>query len=260
MAKRASTCFNFVADHLTMIVEPGMYKPMYAFLRIILGVPREGLIYEKRKRWPGTPRDASMTFAVSVGDVAKEKSIKLARTMLAIVQPTEPAAQTSHVRDMLSSHKAAAHWQHVALRTPDLVGFHKHAIAHGVNFITPLMEDKDEDLIQVFSGELFAAGMPPSGLFFEFVQRDVSPQLLTRIRKADRQAFFRDRTFLGLYGEKEREYQSGQITPIWDHELVARLMESWKKKEIWELSQGDLDDAARLMREYASSKTKMAVV
>lgn len=259
MREVPSSGFNFVADHLTLLVDPSLYKLMYAFMRIILRVPAAGVIYEKRRRWPGARSDSSMTFAVATGDVAKEKDIKIARTMIAVVQPTEPAGQSSHVRTMLADHDACAHWQHVALRTPDLFGFHEHALAHGVNFITPLMQDKDEDLVQVFSGELFSSRSRPSGIFFEFVQRDVTPQLLSRLKKLDRQSFFRDKTFLGLYGEKELEYQRGKVTPLWDHELMERLQALWQSKELWEITDRNLREAADAMQEYARSKRRKPV-
>src|SRR5579863_2714934 len=135
MAKAQRTPFNFVADHMTLLIEPRMYKLFYAFARIILKVPKEGIIYEKRKRWPGSKEEVSMTFALNIGDTAREGS-KCARTMVAVVQPTEPKEQSSHVRRMLRDHSASAHWQHIALRTPDLLAFYEHAKTHAVNFIT----------------------------------------------------------------------------------------------------------------------------
>src|SRR5579863_5493283 len=121
MAKAQRTPFNFVADHMTLLIEPRMYKLFYAFARIILQVPKEGIIYEKRKRWPGTKEEVSMTFAANIGDVAKEGPKAVARTMIAVVQPSEPEGQSSHVRQMLHKHNASTHWQHIALRTPDLL-------------------------------------------------------------------------------------------------------------------------------------------
>src|SRR4051812_20647143 len=38
---------NFVVDHMTFLVEPGLYNTTYALFRIILGVSKEDLIYEK---------------------------------------------------------------------------------------------------------------------------------------------------------------------------------------------------------------------
>jgi len=228
-----------------------MYKLMYAFSRIILKVPREGVIYEKRKRWSKTSEEVSMTFAVNIGDVAKEGSKVAARTMVALVVPSEPKDQSSHVRQTLHDHNASTHWQHVALRTPDLLAFHKHAKAHGVNFITPIMKEGDEDLLQVFSGELYAPGSKPSGIFFEFVQRNVTPELLAKIKSMDRQSFFRDKTFLGLYSEKEEEYQSGKVMPIWDEKLMLRIEKAWKDKPLWEITEENLEEAAGWMRDYA---------
>ena len=250
---------NFVSDHMTLLVSPGLYKITYAFMRIVMGVGKDGIVYEKRKRWPGSRGESSMTFAVNIGEVAKEKSPKMARTMIAVVQPTEPQGQSSHVREMLASHSASAHWQHVALRTPDLIGFYNHALAHGVNFITPIMQDKEEDLLQVFSGELYMPGAEPTGLFYEFVQRDVTPALLNKVKKMDRQTWFRDKTFLGLYGEKEQEYQRGRVTPILDHALMDQIQNLWADKEIWQITEADVEKAAAVMREYARQNNKVAV-
>ncbi|MBI4386176.1 MAG: hypothetical protein HY551_02220 [Elusimicrobia bacterium] len=246
---------NLVSDHMTLLVQPSLYNFMYAFFRIVLGVPREEIIYEKRRKWPGGAGEVSMTFAAKIGEVSREKSAALARTAIAVVQPSEPSGQSSHVRTMLDSRGAIAHWQHVALRTPDLLSFHRHAAAHGVNFITPILKDQDEDLLQVFTGELFLPGTRPSGIFFEFVQRDLTPQLLRRLASSDRQSWFRDRTFLGLYGEKEREYQSGRVTPILDHALMDRLQSLWRDRPVWSVTEEDLTEASRVMREYVRAKS-----
>ncbi len=248
--------FNFVADHLTLLLDPSIYKPTYALLRIVFGVSRRGIVYEKRKRWPGTKEPSSMTFAADIGDAFKERGAKTARTMIAVVQPTEPLGQRSHVREMLAGHGPSAHLQHIALRTPDLISFYEHALARGVNFITPIMREEDEDLLQVFSGELYAPGQRPTGLFFEFVQRQVTGRLLERLKAMDRQAFFRDKTFLGLYGEKEKEYQSGRVTPFIDHSLMRRIQDYLAKKPLWEISDADLRRIEEMMLDYASKKTR----
>lgn len=246
--------FNLVADHMTMLVDPALYKVFYILARVVLGVPKGGIVYEKRKRWPGSKAEGSMTFALDLGDAFKEKGVRMARTMLAVVQPTEPAAASSHVREMLARHRAAAHLQHVALRTPDLFAFYEHARARGVNFITPIMHDGDEDLLQVFSGELFPPGARPTGLFFEFVQRTLSKRALDLVRNQDRQSFFKDRTFLGLYGEKEREYRSGEVTPFIDHELARSIQRELAPLELWQIKEADVDRMERLMLEYAARK------
>ncbi|MBI4423640.1 MAG: hypothetical protein HY554_07935 [Elusimicrobia bacterium] len=246
--------FNLVADHMTLLLEPELYKPFYAVSRIVFGVPPEGIVYEKRRRWPGARADSSMTFATDLGDAFKEKGVRLARTMLAVVQPTEPRGQRSHVREMLRQHQAAAHLQHIALRTPDLFAFHEHARARGVNFITPILRERDEDLLQVFSGELYAPGGRPTGLFFEFVQRAITRRTLELLKRQDRQSFFKDRTFLGLYAEKEREYQSGFVTPLIDHELMRAIQESLSKLELWQIREPDVDRVERLMLDYAAAK------
>src|SRR3989338_7829000 len=148
---------SFQVDHMTLLVKPQMYKVAYALFRIIFGVKREDILYEKRKEWVKGQGEVSMTFAARIGKGAIGGE-SLQNTIIAVVQPSEPLSQPSHVRRMLEDHSATAHWQHIALRVPDLLAFHHHAQEHGVNFITPILKDQDEDLIQVFSGEWFAPG------------------------------------------------------------------------------------------------------
>jgi hypothetical protein len=244
---------NFVVDHMTFLTEPALYKTTYALLRVIFGVSREDLIYEKRSNWPGQEKPLSMTFAARVG---VEKSPKVpAQTIFAVVQPTEPSGRSSHVRTMLQNRGGGCHWQHIALRTPDLLGFHAFCLERGVNFITPVLKDADEDLIQVFSGEWMLPGGRPTATFFEFVQRDPSPELLKQLETAsNREAWFRDKTFLGLYGEKEKEYQSGKATPFIDDELARRVAERIGAREVFEIDEALLDQVEADMRDYAASR------
>src|SRR4051812_1222044 len=226
---------NFVVDHMTFLVEPDLYKTTYALFRIILGVSREDLIYEKRSNWPGQEKPSSMTFATRIGI---EKNPKVPnQAIIAVVQPTEPKTQSSHVRTMLQNRGGSCHWQHIALRTPDLVGFHKFAMERGVNFITPILKDADDNLIQVFSGEWMMPGASvPSATFFEFVERDPSDELLKQLETAsNREAWFKDKTFLGLYGEKEKEYQKGKAVPFIDDELARKISARLKGLEVWEI-------------------------
>ncbi|MBI3564846.1 MAG: hypothetical protein HY079_06595, partial [Elusimicrobia bacterium] len=202
---------NFVVDHMTFLVEPDLYKTTYALFRIVFGVSRKDLIYEKRSNWPGQEKPSSMTFASRLG-VETDARVP-SQTIVAVVQPTEPKAQSSHVRTMLKNRGGGCAWQHIALRTPDLLGFHRFCVERGVNFITPILKDAEEDLIQVFSGEWMVPGGRPTATFFEFVQRDPSAELLKQLETAsNREAWFRDKTFLGLYGEKENEYKKGKVT------------------------------------------------
>ena len=132
---------NFVVDHMTFLVEPELYKTTYALFRIIFGVTKSDLLYEKRRPLAGG-KQASMTFASRVG---QEYNAQLkAQTVIAVVQPSEPRGQSSHVRQMLKNRGGGCHWQHIALRTPDLVGFHKFCVERGVNFITPVLKDAEE--------------------------------------------------------------------------------------------------------------------
>lgn len=242
---------NFTVDHMTLLLEPRMYNVAYALFRIVFGCRKEDVLYEKRKRWDKD--EASMTFAVAIGE-DRSTEPHLRRSIVAVVQPSEPENQPSHVRDMLRHHNAAAHWQHIALRVPDLPAFHNYALERGVNFITPILKDKDEDLIQVFSGEWFFPGAKPSGMFFEFVQRNPTPALLEKIRKMERETWFRDRTFLGLYQEKENEYQSGKVTPFIDFDLFEELHRLLGAKPVWEINEEDLAQAEKLMLAHAKGR------
>jgi hypothetical protein len=246
---------NFVVDHMTFLTEPALYKTTYALMRVIFGVRREDLIYEKRSNWPGQATASSMTFAARVG---VEKDAKVPpQTIFAVVQPTEPEGRSSHVRTMLARRGGGCHWQHIALRTPDLLGFHAFCLERGVNFITPVLKDAEEDLIQVFSGEWMLPGGAPTATFFEFVQRDPSPELLKQLETAaNREAWFRDKTFLGLYGEKEKEYQSGKVTPFIDDALAGRVAERLKGREVFEIDDALLDQVEADMLEYASVRAR----
>ena len=248
---------NFQVDHMTLLVDPELYNVSYALFRLVFGVPRPEILYEKRKEWEKGKGEVSMTYAARIGRKLRGAE-ELQNTVIAVVQPSEPKAQPSHVREMLTKHSAAAHWQHIALRTPDLIAFHRHAEELGVNFITPILKDKDEDLIQVFSGEWFLPGRKPSGMFFEFVQRDPNESLLRKIEERNRESFFRDKTFMGLYAEKEREYQGGKVTPFIDHELFGELHKRLGPKRLWEIGDADLAAAERTMRAYAKGKQAVA--
>jgi hypothetical protein len=241
---------NFVVDHMTFLVEPRFYPVTYALFRIIFGLGDEDIIYNKRRKWPGENQEKSMTFAARLGRY--EGKPGLDQSIVAVVQPSEPDSQPSHVREMLKTRGGSAHWQHIALRTPDLISFHEYAAQRGVNFITPILKDAEEDLIQVFSGEWKLPQMPPSGIFFEFVQRNPSKELLEKI-SSNREAFFRDKTFLGLYQEKEAEYQSKKVRPFIDDELFLEIEKSLAGKPIWELNNQDFRLVEEKMKDYARS-------
>lgn len=248
---------NFQVDHMTLLVQPAMYNVSYVIFRTIFGASRGDIVYEKRKEWI-KGQEVSMTYAVRIGR-SNVGGASFQNTIFALVQPSEPQTQSSHVREMLRGHNASAHWQHVALRTSDLLAFHEYALEHGVNFITSIFKDEAEDLIQVFSGECYLPNAKPSGLFFEFIQRNPSPALLKRLEERNRESWFRDRTFLGLYSEKEREYQSGKVTPFIDHELFIRLQSMLASKKLWEITEEDIRSAERTMVEYArKTRAKMA--
>lgn len=253
MNKDRKSFLDFQVDHMTLLLDPDLYPLAYLIFRIVFGAAKEDILYEKRKEWTKGMGEVSMTFAVRIGQTVPERS--LANTIVAVVQPSEPRSQPSHVRQMLQDHTAAAHWQHIALRTPDLLAFHRHAIERGVNFITPILKDADEDLIQVFSAEWFLPGQKPSGVFFEFVQRNPNEALLRKLEERNRESWFRDQTFLGLYAEKEKEYQSGRVTPFLDEELVERLRSCIGGFHLWEITEEKVSRAERTMLEYARHKT-----
>jgi hypothetical protein len=235
---------NFAVDHMTMLLHPKLYTLSYAIFRIIFGSKPEDILYEKRRETKSG--EVSMTYATRVGEWASKENDALS-TIFAIVQPSEAASEPSHVREMLDGHSSVAHMQHIALRTPDLISFHKHCLERGVQFVTPILKDEHENLIQVFSGEWYFPGSKPSGFFFEFLQRDPSSDEVAQIQKANKQTWFRDETFLGLYGEKEREYQSGKVRSFLSDELYEALMKAIGTKQVWEISETDLKNYEKIM-------------
>ncbi len=249
---------NFRVDHMTLLLQPKFYNVAYVLFRTVFGVGPKDLIYEKRKEWDAGKGDVSMTYAVRLGkglgnaptngDAVHDAT--LGQTIVAVVQPSEPVSMPSHVREMLDKHRAAAHWQHIALQTSDLLGFYEHASRLGVQFITPILRDEADDLIQVFSGEWFFPGSEPSGLFFEFLQRNPSQALLQQI-EMHREAWFRDKTFLGLYGEKEREYQSGSVTPFISFATFDQLYDKVGRKQVWEIDEADLQFCRSVLMDSA---------
>lgn len=246
---------NFQVDHMTLLVQPELYNVAYVAFNVIFGVGPEDLLYDKRKEWVKGQGEESMTYAVCVGQGAAVED-SLNRTIIAVVQPTEPKTQSSHVRDMLNGHSAAAHWQHIALRTPDLLAFHNHAVERGVQFITPILKDDEEDLIQVFSGEWFFPGIKQSGMFFEFLQRNPTAKSLQMLEEQNRESWFRDKTFLGLYNEKEREYQSGNVTPFISFDLFNRLRKEIGTKKTFELTQKEMQRFEDIMIETTKAAKK----
>ena len=248
MAEKPSF-LNFTVDHMTLLLHPKLYTIAYAVFRIIFGTQPDDLLYEKRRKGKDGAKDVSMTFATRVGQWNPKDGDPL-NTIFAIVQPSEPAHEPSHVRSMLDGHQQVAHWQHIALRTPDLISFHRHALERGVLFVTPILRDEHDNLIQVFSGEWYFPGSKPSGLFFEFLQRDPSDGELAEIQKSNKQ------TFLGLYGEKEREYQSGKVIPFVSEELFEALSKNIGDKQVWAITETDLVELEKIMIEMTAKAQK----
>lgn len=248
---------NFQVDHMTLLLQPELYKVAYLTFHVIFGVGADDLLYEKRKRWNDEEDEKSMTFAVRIGKGAHADP-DLNNTIIAVVQPSEPQSQPSHVREMLDSHNSAALWQHIALRTPDLLAFHQHAVERGVQFITPILKDEEDNLIQVFSGEWYFPGMKPSGMFFEFLERNPSEANLKEIQEKNQETWFRDKTFLGLYGEKQREYDTGEVTPFLSFDLFDKLYNEFRDKQIWQITDDDFERAEAMMMEHARKNAKHA--
>lgn len=244
---------NFQIDHMTLLLQPRLYHVAYVMFNVIFGVRPEDILYDKRKEWIPGEGEKSLTFAAKLGEAHKDDTAKN-KTIVAIVQPSEPLNQPSHVREMLDSHNAAALYQHMALRTNDLLAFHKFATERGVNFITPILKDPDEDLIQVFSGEWYYPGIRSSAMFFEFIQRRPTQESMEAVQKANKELWFRDETFLGLYGEKEREYQSGKVVPFIDFELFDLIEAEIKGMKTFEMGPETMDRCEKIMMDYAKKK------
>jgi hypothetical protein len=244
---------NFKVDHMTMLVHPRLYNVTYLIFRIIFGCDPDHRIYEKRKEWVKGEGEKSLTYAMQIGQ-GQESSEALDNTMVAIVQPSEPDRQSSHVREMLDQHSAAAHWQHIALRTTDLLAFHDFAEKRAVNFITPILRDEADDVIQVFSGEWYIPGTTPSGMFFEFLQRNPSEDLLKKMAEHNRESWFNDKTFMGLYSEKETEYQKDKVVPFLDDDLFEDIFKTVKNKNLWEITESDVGKAEEIMMSYARKR------
>lgn len=245
---------NFTVDHMTLLLHPKLYSVSYAIFRIIFGVGPEDILYEKRRK--NKEGEVSMTYATRIGQWQQSSQKDPLNTIIAVVQPSEPKDQPSHVRDMLDGHENVAHWQHIALRTPDLLAFHKHAVERGVQFVTPILKDDEENLIQAFSGEWFYPGSKASGLFFEFLQREPSDESLAEIQRQNKQSWFRDETFLGLYGEKEKEYRSGKVKPFLPEELFNQILTYVGDKQVWQVSEDDLAHIENMMLTYTKKNSQ----
>lgn len=274
---------NFEWDHGTALMDSMLYPVFYLFVRVVLAVPadRTGIVYDVQTKWRDDHTE-SMTYAMKLGGVWTDKDEEqfqalerllgadadtlcgfwenfyqyfkqkreadlLRNTLLAAVQPSEPSDMASHVREMLRQHSACVHVQHLAFKTPDLRGFYDHAIARGVQFVTPILYDSKNDLAQVFSGEFFHPWIEtPSAFFFEFVERQPNADLVKEGTE-NREVFFRDKTFLSLYGYKQIEYESGNVVPFILPELFRELYALVGHKKFWEITEDDVAVAEKLM-------------
>jgi hypothetical protein len=245
---------NFAVDHMTLLLHPKLYPVAYCAFRIIFGTTPEDLLYEKRRPAKGSSPETSMTFAQRIGSWQARPDQEPLSTIIAVVQPSEPAGEPSHVREMLDGHESVAHWQHIALRTPDLISFHRHALERGVQFVTPILKDEHENLIQVFSGEWYFPGSRATGLFFEFLQRDPSDAAVAEIQRQNKQTWFRDKTFLGLYDEKEREYRSGRVVPFLSEDLFEAITRELGSRQVWQIDEPLLRKIEAMMLEMTRKK------
>lgn len=190
----------------------------------------------------------------------KREADMLRNLLFAFVQPSEPDDMTSHVRTMLKKLSTSFHVQHHAIKTSNLKKFYDHAQGLGVNFVTPILYDDKDDLIQVFTGELYhPKSKESSAYFFEVVERKPNPEM-RREATENREKFFRDKTFLSLYGAKEEEYRKNSynlapIEPFIDFELYEQLYHYVGKMKHWEITEHHVIRAEEMMREYASRKT-----
>lgn len=254
--KTKPSFLNFSVDHMTLLLHPNLYRIAYPIFRIIFGTTPEEILYEKRRPQKGASPETSMTFATRIGHWDGAQSKEPLSTIIAVVQPSEPLDEESHVRDMLDGHDSAAHWQHIALRTPDLISFHKHATERGVQWVTPILKDEHENLIQAFSGEWYHPGSKASGMFFEFLQRDPSDAAVAEIQRANKQTWFRDETFMGLYVEKEREYRSGKIIPFLPEKLFEQISKEVGSKQVWQITEDDLSRIEAMMLDFTRKASK----
>jgi hypothetical protein len=82
--------------------------------------------------------------------------------------------------------------------------------------------------------------------------------LLQKLADHNRESWFNDKTFLGLYGEKEAEYQSGKVTPFLDEALFEKLHALVKNKKVWEISESIIQTAEDTMKDYGRKRMSKA--
>lgn len=254
--KTRSSFLNLSFDHVTLLLAPHLYRVYHLVFQILFG---DDIVYHKRKQWTPVSSEKSLTFALRIGSDKPHENATFKNSVLAVVQPTEPFLASSHVRAMLEQHSTSALIQHIALRTDDLLTLYTHLSDRGVNFITPILDDAEENLLQVFTGELFFSpdiSPGPSAVFFEFVQRHADSAFRKRLTENNRETFFRDTTFLGLYEVKEREYQIGRVKPFMDEKLFRRVDAIVGTREPWEIQSKDLEEVENAMLDYVREQRK----
>ena len=139
---------NFIVDHMTLLVEPELYRTTYALFRIVFGVSKENLLYEKRSNWPGQ-KPASMTFASRLG----------------IEKNGRVPAQTIVARDLIEGEQASRTVAPELLRDP--------LVAHllkGGNIGVGAWPFVDPNIYGLEVNGLRTAHRAPNGLATRFLQ------------------------------------------------------------------------------------------
>jgi hypothetical protein len=244
---------NLVVDHITTLCHPSFYPIMYIIDRVIFGVPKEGIIYHIPDPDTAKPDSRSLTYAASLGKLTRLSVFD--QTLSARVQPGDPDVPSAHVWRMLEGKYSSrgVHTQHIAYRSKDVCTLVEHARSYGMNFVTPLCHEEDQNFIQIFTGEFYGPETEP-GTFLEFVQREVDAEVLRRVEECNRETFFRDRAFMQIFQAKEDEEKTGIISPILDFELQALLNTKVVRGRQVPRFEDDLELAAEIMQQYADAK------
>jgi 4-hydroxyphenylpyruvate dioxygenase-like putative hemolysin len=89
--------------------------------------------------------------------------MKIGDIKFALNEGTNPDSQ---INDFIRQHDEGV--QHIAIRVTDLPAAIDKLKARGLEFITPILEDRDANgsMLQIFSKPVFG------GMFFEFIQRN----------------------------------------------------------------------------------------
>ncbi len=165
---------------MTLLTEPELYKITYAlFPRRLRRRPRGHHLREAPALARGPAGEAILhdlrLDARRALREAASKSSNADASSPSSSRPSPPTQQRPTCATILEEQRRrlplAAHRS--ADRRTSMAFHRQFALERGVNFITPILKDADEDLIQVFSGEWMVPGGPPD-------------RLLLRVRPAGR--------------------------------------------------------------------------